>query len=158
MSNFAVIKKESKGFALLEILLAFGVASFIIVGMVSLGISSVRAITLNRAYSEAGKTAQREAERIELMRDTAANWGDFYSSLDSCVSPSRCHIGMSGSTFQAQSGSNSVTVGNDPLIYYFTVTRPNVSRVDYVVSTTWTVGTVSKVYTIEGALSNWKEL
>lgn len=154
----ATIKNNKSGYALLEILLAFAVAAIIITGMVSLGVSTVRAVTVNRAYSEAGKIAQREVDRLKLLRDTTTDWTAFSTAAGEC---SVCYINATTNPFTVvKDGSKgSAGTGGNVTTYYFTTSNPVSGRINYTVIATWTVGSApEKTYKIEGVFTNWKEI
>jgi len=141
--------KNQSGYALLEIMLAFAVGAIIITGMVSLGVVSVRGLTASRASSEAGKIAQREVDRLKLLRGSLPTWTGFTSAVGSCT---QCYLSPSGGSFNVISGA-----GTESLVtYYFSVSIPAPDRVNYTVTTGWNVGPVSKSYKIEGVFTNWE--
>ncbi len=160
----AIIKNNKSGYALLEILLAFAVATIIITGMVSLGVSTVRAVTVNKAYSEAGKIAQREVDRLKLLRDTypatatRTSWENFYDEVISQCG-TNCYV-VTGATFTKAPGTYTVGTAPSTVSYYFKFTSASVtSPAKYEVITTWSVGNPpEKTYKIEGVFTNWKEI
>ena len=141
--------KKQAGYALLEIMLAFAVGAIIITGMVSLGVVSVRGLTASRASSEAGKIAQREVDRLKLLRSSSTTWTGFTGAVGSCT---QCYLSPSGGSFNVIS-----SVGIENLVtYYFSVSTPASDRINYTVTAGWNVGPVSKSYIIEGAFTNWE--
>jgi Tfp pilus assembly protein PilV len=161
--NLVKINNNKSGYALLEILLAFAVATIIMTGMVSLGVSTVRAVTVNRAYSEAGKIAQREVDRLKLLRDTypaiptKTSWENFY---DNVVVPctTNCYV-VTGAPFTKSSGTATVGTPPSAISYSFKFTSTGVtSPAKYEVNTSWDVGAVTKYYKIEGVFTNWRDL
>ncbi len=154
-----VLTKVNKlGYALLEIMLAFGVAAVVITGMVSLGVSTTRAVVNNRAYSEAGKIAQREVDRLRVLRNISASWSAFVTAVSGCTT--KCTINASGSPFTVTAGENIEGSGNNAIHYYFSANSPAPGdRVNYTVYTKWAVGnTPERTYKIEGVLASWGEL
>ena len=148
------LKIKDKGYALVEVLLAFGVALIVITGMISLGVVTIRATTGNRAYAEAGKLAQRESERLKLLRDTSVDWQAFITAVGSCTSA--CHLQPSGSSYSVGSGLGVSGTGSSAVNYYFTVSDVSDTVINYVVTTSWVIGNVNKEYMIEGVLSSWR--
>ncbi|MFA5776403.1 MAG: hypothetical protein WC988_02520 [Patescibacteria group bacterium] len=148
--------KNFRGYALIEILLAFGVSVVVILAMVSLAAVTVKAATTNKAYAEAGKTAQSQAERLKLLRDTST-WSTFVATMYNNCKGSYCHIDSSGA---AQSGSSSVGTGPSVVTYYFTtdVASLDAKEFKYTVGADWNVSNVAKSYKIEGLLSDWRSL
>lgn len=151
--------KHNGGYALLEILLAFAVAIVIIVGLIFLGASSVKAVTVNRASAEAGKIAQREVERLKLLRDTST-WTDFTNAVNSCSSPTNCYLSVvNGGVTVNSPAQGSEGVGSNSTVYYFNILSGKpADQIWYIVRTESTVGTYVKTYKIEGVLTKWKEL
>lgn len=147
--------KNVKGFALLEILLAFGISIIIVTAMVSLAVSTVRAATTNNAYSEAGKLAQRQAERLKLKRDTTG-WSDFLLLLQNC-SGTPCYID-SGLTIQ--SGNKVEGTGPTAVTYSFRTGSvvAGTKEFTYTVTTSWNISNKAKTYIIEGLLSDWQAI
>lgn len=148
--------KNTKGYALIEILLAFGIATIIIVAMVSLAVVTVRAATTTKAYAEAGKVAQSQAERLKLLRDTSP-WSTFWTDLVVPCKDQLCHFDpISKILVKGTSGS----VGTAPAEVSFSFTTDydsaNVREFSYSVVTTWNISDVAKTYTIEGLLSDWQ--
>lgn len=156
---FAMTKKfNQSGYAVLEIMLAFALVVVIITGMVSLGVSSVKAVTTNRANSAAGKVAQREVDRLKLLRDTSTDWEAFYNAVaagSACAAG--CYINMS-SPISAAVGHGTSFTGADTVTYSFVTSSLGNNRISYIVTTTWSIGAVAKSYKIEGVLTNWKEV
>lgn len=145
---------QTKGYALIEILLAFGISVIIIVAMVSLAIVTVRAATTNRAYAEAGKVAQSQAERLKLKRDTTT-WSGFLSLMQGCSG--LCNINSAGSV--ASGAAVTVPTGPSDVHYYFTTSvDPTFKEVTYTVVANWYISDVLKTYRIEGLLSDWQSL
>ena len=154
----ATTKAKTQGFVLLEVLLAFGVSIIIISGMVALGVITVRATTSNKAYAEAGKIAQREVERLKLLRDTSTKWSAFTDEIESCTSTSVCHLSLSESSYTASTGTGKEGTDPSATTFSFYITSSSADMVKYVVTAKWTVGAAAeKTYTIAGALSNWRE-
>lgn len=162
--NLVKTNNNKSGYALLEILLAFAVASIIMTGMVSLGVSTVRAVTVNRAYSEAGKIAQREVDRLKLLRDTypaiptKTSWENFYDDvITQCTT--NCYVVTTGAIFSKSPGTATIGTPPSAISYSFKFTSAGVtSPAKYEVSTSWDVGSVTKYYKIEGAFTNWRDL
>lgn len=149
-------KLKNRGFVLLEVILAFGVSLIIITGMIALGVSTVRATTSNKAYAEAGKIAQREVERLKLLRDTSASWAAFTSSVSGCGTS--CHLSPSGSSYTVSTGAGTEGTSPSTITYSFSTSlSSDGNELNYIVTTSWTVGTVVKNYVIAGALSDWGE-
>jgi len=142
--------KNQSGYALLEIMLAFAVGAIIITGMVSLGVVSVRGLTASRASSEAGKIAQREVDRLKLLRGSLPTWTGFTSAISSCST--RCYLAPSGGSFTVSSGSATQNM----ITYYFSASTPASDRVNYTVTAGWNVGPTPKSYKIEGVFTNWE--
>lgn len=146
--------QTNKGYALIEILLAFGISVVVILAMVSLAVVTIKASTTNRAYAEAGKIAQSQAERLKLKRDTTP-WSVFITAMQNC-SGKHCYIDSDS--------AQTVHINQDALAgivtYYFTTTVVGVGPKDftYSVITTWNISNVVKTYKIEGLLSDWRSL
>lgn len=154
--RFPVQTKNSRGYALIEILLAFGISTVVMVAMVSLAVVTVRAATTNRAYAEAGKVAQSQAERLKLKRDITP-WSTFLPLMRSC-SGRHCYVDSAGAVhtgLDAFAGTGPATV-----TYYFTTTvaAADSKEFTYTVVATWNISTIVKTYKIEGLLSDWKSL
>jgi len=153
--------KNQSGYALLEIMLAFAVGAIIITGMVSLGVVSVRGLTASRASSEAGKIAQREVDRLKIMRDSLV-WSNgtdgFFEKLDDCTT--QCYIDTSKNPFDISNNStNTENVGGFSITYSTTAIPDAVDHkyIKYTVNTSWELRGVPKQYKIEGILTNWRE-
>jgi len=146
---------QTKGYALIEILLAFGIAVIVIVAMVSLAVVTVRAATTSKAYAEAGKVAQSQAERLKLLRDTTP-WSTFLPSMLAC-SGYHCNI---DSSRIVRSGDTSVGTGPSAVTSYFTTNVVNIDSKEftYTVVASWNISNVTKTYTIEGLLSDWRSI
>lgn len=152
--RFPVQTKNSRGYALIEILLAFGISTVVMVAMVSLAVVTVRAATTNKAYAEAGKVAQSQAERLKLKRDITP-WSTFLPLMRSC-SGRHCYVDSAGAV---HNGDALAGTGPSIVTYYFTTTAAAGSKeFTYTVWTTWNVSTVVKTYKIEGLLSDWRSL
>lgn len=169
----AETSNKQKGYALLEILLALAIAVIIIVAMVSLGVSTVRAVSSNRYYAEAGRIAQRETDRLKLLRDSNiwSGSGSFTEKISNgdCVNTlteiKKCYLTISGSpsVLSVNSGENTINIGNIstnlPVTYSFSINEllssPN--KASYTVRVLWIIGGVSKSYKIEGILTDWRE-
>ncbi len=152
--------KTQSGYALLEIMLAFAVGTVIITSMVSLGVVSVRGLTASRASSEAGKIAQREVDRLKIMRDSLP-WSDgssgFFDKLQNCTS--QCYINTLANPFDIINNSSSTeNVGGFPITYWTKVTTSGSNIIKYEVNTQWSLRGSIKSYKIEGVLTNWQEI
>ena len=147
---------KTRGHALIEILLAFGISVVVILAMVSLAVVTIKASTTSRAYAEAGKVAQSEAEQLKLLRDIST-WENFVATMYNNCKGSYCHINSSG---VAQAGSSSVGTGSSVVTYYFTtdVADLNSKEFKYTVGADWNISNVAKTYKIEGLLSDWRSL
>lgn len=153
--------KTQSGYALLEIMLAFAVGAIIITGIVSLGVVSVRGLTASRASSEAGKIAQREVDRLKIMRDSLP-WSNgtngFYDKLAVCTH--RCYIDTSVNPFDIiNNNAYTENIGGFSITYSI-IAVPDTDEqkyINYTVDTTWELRGVTKHYKIEGALTNWRE-
>ena len=149
--------KTQSGYALLEIMLAFAVGAIIITGMVSLGVVSVRGLTASRANSEAGKIAQREVDRLKIMRDSLP-WSDstngFYDKFQNCITS--CYI-SSMNPFTVTLTSKTEIVGAFPITYWTKITTDGSDTIKYEVNTQWSLRGSIKSYKIEGVLTNWRE-
>lgn len=150
--------KNQSGYALLEIMLAFVVGAIIITGMVSLGVVSVRGLTASRVSSEAGKIAQREVDRLKIMRDSLP-WSDgtngFYDKLSGCTTS--CFIDSMG-PFSVASGPSAENVGGFSITYWAKITLDGSNTVKYEVNTQWPLRGSVKSYKIEGILTNWRKI
>lgn len=153
--------KTQSGYALLEIMLAFAVGAIVITGMVSLGVVSVRALTASRASSEAGKIAQREVDRLKVLRDSLT-WSDgsngFYDKLSVCTVS--CYIDTSVNPYNIiNNRTNTETIGGMAINYWIVVVpdpSPQKSYIKYTVETSWNLKGVTKNYKIEGVLTDWR--
>lgn len=154
--------KTQSGYALLEIMLAFAVGAIIITGMVSLGVVSVRGLSASRVSSEAGKIAQREVDRLKIMRDSLP-WSDgssgFFDKLKNCTS--QCYITTSANPFDIiNDNANTENVGGFPITYRITAIPDTSGQkyIKYTVDTSWSIKGITKHYKIEGVLTNWREV
>ncbi len=151
------LTKNQYGYALLEIMLAFAVGAIIITGMVSLGMVSVRGLTASRASSEAGKIAQREVDRLKIMRESLP-WSDgtngFYDKLSGCIDA--CYIDTN--TFNVTYDKKTENFGGFPFTYWTKITPDGADAIKYEVNTQWTLRGVIKGYKIEGILTNWRKI
>jgi|GEM_PF-4832399 Tfp pilus assembly protein PilV len=153
MLRLPVQIKAAKGYALVEILLAFGLSTVVVLAMVSLAVSTIRAGTTNRAYAEAGKMAQSQAERLKLLHDTTA-WPQFLASMTACTSGHPCYIDRDLTIY---TGTNSISMGYFSITYFFTTTAAATAQeFTYRVETSWAIADVPKTYRIEGLVSNWR--
>ena len=133
--------KTQSGYALLEIMLAFAVGAIIIIGMVSLGVVSARSLTASRASYEAGKIAQREVDRLKIMRDTLP-WSDgtngFFDKLKNCTT--QCYIDTSKNPFDiSNNNTNTENVGGSSITYCITAVPDTADHtyIKYTVNTSW---------------------
>lgn len=161
---------NNKGFTLIEILLAFGVAVIVTVGMISLGISATRASVTNKAAGESAKVAQQEIERLKLLRDTAPGWEDFVSRVSACFASEEgynpCHLEPSeaGTSYDVKPGAGTVNPSTAFKVdHSFWVSGPGGGKLletDFYAkvseTASWQVGSSEKAFTIETALSNWR--
>ena len=156
-----IIKNEGndKGFALLEILLSFGVSAIIITGMVYLGVITVRAGSTAKSYAEAGKIAQREVTRLKIFKETKT-WVEFIDTyanggVTGCSVSSPCHVVLGSPVSISQTVGTSGTAPFD-ITYSFSVNQVSSSEMNYTVLASWNVGDVAKDYIIEGRFTNWR--
>jgi len=147
-----------KGYALIEILLAFGISVVVILAMVSLAVVTIKASTTNRAYAEAGKIAQSQAELLKLKRDTST-WSTFWTSTVVPCSTTLCYFHPTTKTLVTGS-SGSVGISPSAVSFSFSTSyNPlDTKQFNYTVITTWNISNVSKTYKIEGLLSDWRSL
>ena len=148
---------DCKGYAILEILIAFGVSLIIITGMVYLGVVTIKAGTTAKSYAEAGKIAQREVTRLKLFREISGTWTAFHRAVvtDSGCVGNKCYLSSDANSIIM--GEGSYGSGVKEIKYYLTISSASSNEINYIVTTTWNVGARSKTYIIEGQFSNWKE-
>ena len=158
-------KTSQQGFALVEVLLCVGLSTVLIVAIVALGLSSVRAGVATRANLEAGRTVQREVERLKLLRDTSLDWSTFVASVASCIDRQNnltdgCHLTGSGDPYSVAAGPGDAPYS---VKYSFGVTGPTDSTLvatdsyaKVVIRSWWKVGDKDKSFTSETILSNWR--
>lgn len=163
-----VINKRVSGYVLVEVLLAFCLALIIIVGMVSLGIATVKAATSTSALAEGGKLTQREIDRLRLLRDRSANWPGFVTFVRNCIDTEAnlfdgCYLEqnlLGGNPYTVVSGPG---LGNFGTRYSFGVTDAAGNSLDatdryakVVVRVWWRIGDKDKSYLNETILSDWR--
>lgn len=153
----AQIKNSQKGFALLEILLALSLSVIIVVSIVSLGIYTVRGLSDSRVYFEAGKIAQRELDRLKILREangwTREDGKGFYDLVRSCSSS--CYIKVNAGALEVVNGVGVQSNLGSTISYYFQIREINDRSLNYTVFANWVIRGVPKTYKIEGRLTNW---
>lgn len=147
--------KNSGGYALVEIMLAFGIAMIIVVSMVSLAVVTIRASTNTKTYEEAGKLVQGQVERLKLKRDITP-WSTFMPSMVTCSGTNtKCSVDSNLSV-----STSSISTTGSGITYYFYITDASSDGTSfkYTVVANWSVYGANKVYRVEGVLSDWNAL
>ena len=166
-----VLINKSKGFALVEVLLTLGISMLLVVGLVALGLFSLKSSVAARVNAEAGKTAQAELERLKLLRDAQAEWATFVQAVDGCADSAAsetdgCHIQvLAGGTFAVQPGPGEAeTFTNYKLNYSFgatNLTGGNLTATDTTALITqrtwWKIGDRPRSYIVQTILSDWRD-
>ncbi|MEW6300418.1 MAG: type II secretion system protein [Thermodesulfobacteriota bacterium] len=68
------MKRDAKGFTLVELLVAISVMAVAFAGIASMGVSTMKADTRGRQVTEATALAQAKLEELRVLRRSDADW------------------------------------------------------------------------------------
>lgn len=160
--NLAVNFKKSseKGIALVEMIVALGIAAIVITSLVSLSISSLRMSVKSKLLLEGSKIANRELELVRAYRDNSTLWAQFIADIRNCNNP--CSMNTAGGGLYLNPTIENLGT-TEVITRSFTATTPggaqlqttdDIARIS--VSVTWKIGAETKGAYLYTDLTNWR--
>lgn len=145
---------KEKGMALVEVIVALGIATIVITSLVSLSISTMRSSLRSKLLLEGSKIANREIELVRAFRDGSDTWeSPGFLTILACTSINPCSMKTDGSgiTF----AKTTEGTGTEVITRSFTAEqRGDVIRIS--VSVVWKVGSDDHGAYIQTDLTNWR--
>ena len=152
--------KYQSGIALVETIVALGIAIVAITALVSLSVSTLRSSLDSKLLLEGSKIANKQVELVRAYRD-GTTWDVFVNAIAGCSDG--CH--MDSATGNPLLGVGESGAGTEKVSFQFTATDsdgnpinvlvpPDVVRIK--VAVTWAIGDETKGAYIYTDLSNWR--
>lgn len=160
---------NQKGVGLLEMVVALGIATAVIVSLVSLSLYTVRTSLRNNLFLEGTKLANREVELVRGLRDITPVWKNedtgagFIDKIELCIRKSESDTNSCsmdpGNLENVIFDSTTEGTGPEAITRYFYITLPDPTtdelvRVNVVIS--WQIGGETQYAYNYTDLSNWR--
>ena len=166
---------NKKGFTILEVIAALGIAMVGLLGVASLVIQNMQAQAFNKYYLTASMLAQEGLELARNIRDenwltSGANWGSDINDTDgtftvdyagrSSINDGPNSIGDSGARLYRNSSNyythNTVNAVPTPFSRLITVTPDGSDKLDVAAAVQWQEHGRTHQYVAEAFLYNWR--
>jgi Tfp pilus assembly protein PilV len=140
---------QQKGISLLEIVIAVGLISIILLALVSVSTKSISNTTYSREKNQASRLSQEAVEWLRSQRDMG--WSTFYGYVD--ASDTWCLTTLAWDNAGACSGDK---VPNTNLERQVAFTTPEQGVVEVRVTVTWLEGGNTNESVSETILTKWQ--
>ncbi|MEN9389802.1 MAG: hypothetical protein RLY61_886 [Candidatus Parcubacteria bacterium] len=147
-----MMRINSKGIGLVEVILSLGIAVIVITSLVSLAVFTLRASQQSRYLLEGSKLASEEIELVRTFKDNSTTWSAFRTAINGCTSSSPCYINSGGT------GRTGGKEGIDFMDRYFYAAQGASDQIYTITAVVeWRFGAgADKKTVIVSEVSNWR--